>query len=92
MSTPLYPLPELDLLKVREVATALGINTRTVVYHCARGNFPAAFQTPGNEWRIPYDAAVAVGREMGVWDTRQDLIDDLPPDSRDHTLTITATP
>jgi hypothetical protein len=66
MSTPLHPLPDLGPLKAREVAAAYGISVRGLLVHLARGRFPGAFRTPGNAWRIPHAAALAVGRELEV--------------------------
>lgn len=69
--TPIRPLPDLDPLTAREVAGALGMSTQYIAHHAALGRFPGAYRTPGNgggpgNWRIPHEAAVKVGRQMGV--------------------------
>jgi len=72
MSTPLLPLPDRDPLTATEVAAALGIRLDTVTRLIRLGWFPFAFRTlslgngPG-AWRIPHAAALAAGRQMGLW-------------------------
>jgi hypothetical protein len=70
---PLHPPPDQQLLRVREVAVALGCAHRTVLAHLKRGRFPGAIRTPGDgpgpgPWRIPAEVVERVRGELGITD------------------------
>jgi predicted site-specific integrase-resolvase len=69
VSAPLHPPPDQQLLRVREVAAALGCAPRTVLVWLKRGRFPGAIQTPAGQrgqWRIPADVVQRVRVELGI--------------------------
>lgn len=73
MTHPLQPLPDHHILRTSEVAAAFGCGVGTIERVLKQGRFPGAFRTPGmgkgpGRWRIPREAAVKVGRGMGVLD------------------------
>jgi excisionase family DNA binding protein len=74
VSAPLHPPPDQQLLRVSEVAQALGCAHRTVLAWLARGRFPGAIRTPGvggprgGHWRIPAQVVERVRVELGITD------------------------
>jgi hypothetical protein len=73
VSAPLHPPPDRELLRVSEVAAALGCAHRTVLVHLARGRFPGAIRTPGDGpgpgiWLVPAGVVERVRVELGITD------------------------
>lgn len=42
-------------LSIRQLANKLGVTTRTIKNHLARGFYSSAFKLPSGQWRIPYE-------------------------------------
>jgi excisionase family DNA binding protein len=69
VSAPLHPPTDQQLLRVSEVAQALGCAHRTVLAHLGRGRFPGAIRTPGGRhWRIPAGDVRRVRVELNITD------------------------
>jgi excisionase family DNA binding protein len=67
VSAPLHPPPDRELLRVSEVARALGVSHRTVLSWLHTGKLQGG-RLPGGNWRVPASVVERVRVELGITD------------------------
>jgi excisionase family DNA binding protein len=68
VSAPLHPPPDRQLLRVSEVALALGVSHRTVLSWLHTGKLQGGRLPGGGHWRVPAGVVARVRVELGITD------------------------